>query len=155
MSTTQQTPAATPPETQSPRERYVIYLVVGIVVLALMVVGLVVFRAAKETREAQAKADEFIGALTALGVKAPPKDEVVRVLGSDGGATCENPNAGLSRSILLSQLMNGAAGPGMRPVIFDRRFLAGQLLIMRIYCPDELPSMQDFVNKLKSGDVAK
>ena len=52
-------------------------------------------------------------------------------------------------------MSNGAAGPGMRPVIFDRRYLAGQLLILKIYCPEELPSMQSFVDKLKSGDVAQ
>jgi len=33
--------------------------------------------------------------------------------------------------------------------------LAGQLLILKIYCPDELPSMQKYVDGLKSADVAK
>lgn len=146
---------STPTETQESRERTLIYVVVGVIVLALMVIGLVVFRGAKDTREAQAKADELTAALAAVGVPAPPKDEIVRVLGTDGGATCEDPNAGLTRAILYSQLMNGAAGPGMRPVVFDRRYLAGQLLILKIYCPDELPSMQNFLDKLKSGSVVR
>lgn len=146
---------STPEETQDSSERTIVYIVVGVVTVALMVLGLVLFDAAKDNQEADAKADQFIAALTALGAPAPPKDEVVRVLGSDGGATCENPNDALARATLKSTLTNGAAGPGMRPVVFDRRFLAGQLLILKVYCPDELPNMQAFVDKLKSADVAE
>lgn len=145
---------STPEETQSARERMWMYLVVGIVVVALMVLGLILFDSAKETKDANAKADQFIAALEAVGAPAPPRDEVVRVLGSDGGATCDDPNDALKRATLNSMLANGAAGPGSRPVVFDRRYLAGQLLVLKIYCPDELPSMQKFVDKLKSGDVA-
>jgi hypothetical protein len=76
------------------------------------------------------------------------------VLGTDGGATCDDPNNALNRAILYSTLSNGAAGPGMRPVVFDKTMLGGQLLILKIYCPEELPSMQKFVDKLKSADVA-
>ena len=146
---------STPQETQEPRERTMIYILVGGIVLALMVLGLFLFSSASETKEAEAKADQYIAALETVGVPAPPRDEVVRVLGSDGGATCDDPNDALSRATLKSVMSNGAAGPGMRPVIFDRRYLAGQLLILKIYCPEELPSMQSFVDKLKSGDVAQ
>jgi hypothetical protein len=142
-------------ETQGDRERTLTYVVVGVVLLALMVIGLILFDGAKETREAEDKADQFISALDALGVPPPPKDEVVRVLGSDGGATCDDPNSALKRATLDSMLTNGAAGPCMRPVVFDRTMLGGQLLILKVYCPEELPSMQGFVDDLKSGDVAK
>lgn len=145
---------STPQETQSARERRWMYVVVGIVVVLLMILGLVVFRAAKDTQEAQDKADQFIAALQSVGAPAPPRDEVIRVLGSDGGATCEDPNNALNRAIFYSMLTNGAAGPGSRPVIADRRYVAGQLLILKVYCPDELPDFQEFVDKLKSGDVA-
>jgi hypothetical protein len=145
---------STPQETQSAREQRMIYVVVGLVVLALMILGLFLFNGAKETQEANAKADQFIAALGVLGVPPPPKDEVVRVLGTDGGATCDDPNNALSRAILNSQLTNGATGPGTRPVVFDRTMLGGQLLILKIYCPDELPSMQKYVDNLKSADVA-
>ena len=146
---------STPEESQSPRERTWIYIVVGAISIVLVVLGLVLFDSAKETKEAEAKADQYIAALETVGVPAPPRDEVVRVLGSDGGATCDDPNDALSRATLKSVMSNGAAGPGMRPVIFDRRYLAGQLLILKIYCPEELPSMQSFVDKLKSGAVAQ
>jgi hypothetical protein len=146
---------STPEETQNPRERTLIYVGVGLVTLALVILGLILFSSAKETKDANAKADQFIAALETVGATAPPRDEVVRVLGSDGGATCEDPNDALKRATLNSMLTNGAAGPGSRPVVFDRRYLAGQLLILKIYCPDELPSMQSFVDKLQSGDVAE
>jgi hypothetical protein len=127
---------STPEESQSPRERTWIYIVVGAISIVLVVLGLVLFDSAKETKEAEAKADQYIAALETVGVPAPPRDEVVRVLGSDGGATCDDPNDALSRATLKSVMSNGAAGPGMRPVIFDRRYLAGQLLILKIYCPE-------------------
>ena len=145
---------STPQETQDPRERTWLYIIVGILVVGLIVVGLFTYHSAKTTAAAEAKADQFIAALGAVGVPAPPKDEVVRVLGTDGGATCDDPNNALNRAILYSTLSNGAAGPGMRPVVFDKTMLGGQLLILKIYCPEELPSMQKFVDKLKSADVA-
>ena len=79
---------------------------------------------------------------------------VPRVLGDDGGATCEDPNDALSRSVLLAQLSNGASGPGARPVIADSRVFRGQLLIIEIYCPDELDEFQAYVEDLKTDDVA-
>ena len=60
----------------------------------------------------QEKADQLIAALEDAGAPAPDQDQIVRVLGDDGGATCENPNDALQRAILLAQLTNGAAGPG-------------------------------------------
>jgi hypothetical protein len=145
---------STPEETQPQRERTTMYVVIGIVVVALMVLGLVLFRSAKDSQQAQDKADRFIAGLEAAGAPSPPRDEVIRVLGSDGGATCEDPNNSLNRAIFYSMLTNGAAGPGIRPVVADRRFVAGQLLILKVYCPDELPDFQNFVDKIKSADVA-
>ena len=51
--------------------------------------------------------------------------------------------------------MNGAAGPGMRPVIADNRVVKGELLVIQIYCPDELPSFQEFVNDLNLDNLVK
>ncbi len=141
-------------ETQSHRERTLIYIGVGVVIVALMVLGLILFTSGKETRQAEDKADQFIAAMSAAGAGTPDRDQVIRVLGSDGGATCEDPNSALSRSILYSQLTSGAAGPGLRPIVADRDLLQGQLLIVKIYCPDELPDFQEFVDNLKTDDVA-
>ena len=141
-------------ETQRPHERTLLYIIIGVVTLLLVILGLVLFQSGKESRAADDKADQLIAALTSVGAPAPDRDEVVRVLGSDGGATCQDPNSSLNRAIFLSMLSNGAAGPGIRPVTADRRYVAGQLLILKVYCPDELPSFQKFVDRLKSSDVA-
>lgn len=140
-------------ETQTGRERNVTYIVIAVVVVALMVIGLFTYSSAKSTQQAEEKADELIAAIEDAGATAPSKDQIVRVLGDDGGATCADPNDSLTKAILLSQLANGAAGPGARPVIADSRVVKGQLLIIQVYCPDELEDFQNFVEDLKTDDV--
>jgi Tfp pilus assembly protein FimT len=145
---------STATESQTRRERTWIYYT-SMIILGLMVLAaLITFRGARETREAQDKADQLIAALEEAGARTPSSDQIVRVLGDDGGATCANPNDALSRAILLSQLTNGATGPGARPVIADSRVVQGQLLIIEIYCPDELEEFQQFVDDLETDDVA-
>jgi Tfp pilus assembly protein FimT len=148
------TPVETPMESQSGRERSTIYIVVAVVLAILLIIGLITFSSEKSTQAAEQKADQLIAALEAEGARTPTRDQIVHVLGDDGGATCSNPNDALSRGILLSMLSNGAAGPGIRPVIADSRVVQGQLLIIKIYCPDELPDFQEFVDDLKTDDVA-
>jgi Tfp pilus assembly protein FimT len=141
-------------ETQSKRERSWIYITALVVLGVLVVAGLIAFSSARETRNAEEKADELIAALEDAGARTPDRDQIVRVLGEDGGATCENPNDALSRAVLLSQLSNGATGPGARPVIADSKVFQGQMLIIEIYCPDELDDFQEFVDDLETDDVA-
>ncbi len=141
-------------ETQSKRERGWIYFTAWVVLGALIIAGLLAFSSARETREAQEKAAQLIAAIEDAGATAPSEDQIVRVLGEDGGATCENPNDALGRAILLSQLANGATGPGARPVIADSRVFQGQLLIIEIYCPDELDDFKEFVGDLETADVS-
>ena len=145
---------STPTETQGTRERSWIYITALVVLGVLVVAGLLAFNSARETRNAEEKADELIAALEDAGARTPDRDQIVRVLGEDGGATCENPNDALSRAILLSQLSNGATGPGARPVVADSRVFQGQKLIIEIYCPDELDDFNEFVDDLETDDVA-
>jgi len=145
---------STPTETQSTRERSWIYITALVVLGVLVVAGLLAFNSARETRNAEDKADELIAALEDAGARTPDRDQIVRVLGEDGGATCENPNDALSRAILLSQLSNGATGPGARPVVADSRVFQGQKLIIEIYCPDELDDFNEFVDGLETDGVA-
>lgn len=145
---------STPDETQSRRERTILYVAVGVVIGVLLVLALVLYRAADRTRDAEAKADELIQALDEAGATvSPSKDQIVTVLGDDGGATCANPNDPLNRATLQAQLANGAGGPGSRPVISDRKILRGQMLIIQIYCPDELAEFQQYVDSLETDDV--
>ena len=139
---------------QDKREMNWLYITCWILLIALVVGGLIAFNSAASTRQANDKADQLITELKAAGARTPDKDQIVRVLGDDGGATCADPNDALSRSILLSQLTNGASGPGARPVIADSRVFKGQLLIIKVYCPDELNDFQAYVDNLKTDDVA-
>ena len=145
---------STPAETQSPRERSWIFIAVLVLLAVITLAGVLAFSRGVNDAQAQNKANELINALTEVGARTPDVHQVARVLGEDGGATCENPNEALSRAVLLSQLTNGATGPGQRPVIADSRVVQGQLLIIQIYCPDELDDFKDFVGDLKTDDVA-
>ena len=120
---------------------------------ALAVIALFTFAGAKETREAQDKADQLISALEDAGARTPDRDQIVRVLGDQGGATCANPNGALTRGLVLNELTNGAAGPGRRPIIVEDRVLKSQLLIIGVYCPDELPNYEEFVDRLETANA--
>jgi Tfp pilus assembly protein FimT len=141
-------------ESQTGRERGIIYVVAAVLVGVLMVIGLVTFSSARSTQEAEEKADELIAAIEEAGATPPTREQIVRVLGDDGGATCTDPNESLTRAVLLTQLANGASGPGARPVIADSRVVRGQLLIIEIYCPDELDDFKEFVEDFETDDVA-
>ena len=143
------------PEVSSNREHRITYIVVGVALVVLLVIALFSYSSAKSTEAADQKADQLIAAFEKAGAHAPAKDQLVRVFGDDGGAVCDNPDEALRKAIFFDQLTNGAAGPGMRPVIADRRVVRGQLIIMGVYCPDELPKLQELVDKLKTADTVK
>ena len=135
--------------------RKAIYITAAVVFIVLVIIGLITFRSAKVNAEAEEKADQLIAALTAAGLPAPPKQQITRLLGDDGGAVCTHPNESLARATLYSQFTNGAGGPGQRPVIIDSKIVEGEAEILKVYCPDKYPSYQEFVSKLKTADVAK
>ena len=133
-----------------------IYWCFGALALILVVIGLVAYRGAKQDDEANQKAEQFISVLQKAGVqRLPSQDQVARVLGTDGGSVCQDPSNGLRKATLFSMISNGAAGPGMRRVITDSRLLRGQLAVIAVYCPDELPNFKDFVDDLRTGDVVR
>ncbi|ANZ23442.1 hypothetical protein ACWDT5_26105 [Rhodococcus aetherivorans] len=141
-------------ETSNPRERMIIYAVVAFVVVLLVFIALLLFPYVSSSGEAEAKADQLIAALDEAGARTPAREQITRVLGDDGGAICANPNAALTRATLLSQMVNGAGGPGTRPVVVDDRVVQGELLVLEIYCPEELAEFQQFVGTLETSDVA-
>jgi len=140
-------------ETSTRRGRSVTYIVSVILLVALTVIGLITFRGARETERAGEKADQLTQEIEAAGGTAPSREQIMRVLGDDGGAVCANPNEALSRATFLGMLMNGASGPGARPVIADNQVVQGQLLIVEVYCPDELDEFQQFVDGLETADL--
>lgn len=146
---------STPLEQESKRQRTWIYVVACVLLAGLAVWGVLAFSTARQSRQAEEKAEEFITLLEAAGVTAPDKDQVVRVLGDDGGAACANPNAALSRATLNSMLTSGASGPGSRPIISNSRAVKGQLLIIQVYCPDELDDFRSSVQDLTTDGAGE
>ncbi|GIM95952.1 hypothetical protein [Paractinoplanes toevensis] len=136
------------------RERRITYWVLGIIFLLMAGTGVAIFHTNKESDESLDKAAQLSAALASAGIRAPSTNQIVGVLGNDGGAVCADPASALNKGILYGQLTNGAAGPGQRPVIADNNVLHGQLLIMKIYCPDQLAKLQEIADDLKLADVA-
>ena len=129
------------------------YIVIGAVLLVLLIVALIAFNSNKETQAAEQKADQLIATLGQAGLRAPPKDQVVRVLGDDGGVVCDDPNLALKKTIMYGLATNGAAGPGLRPVIADNRLVQGALAVIKTYCPDELPELTKTADQFKTADL--
>ena len=99
-------------ETQTDEERRYLYTGIAIVFAVLVVVGLFTLKAGATTQAAQDKAAQLITELESAGVPAPSSEVLVRLLGDDGGAVCEDPNSALSRATLLSQMTTGTGGRG-------------------------------------------
>jgi len=129
------------------------YIVIGAVFLVLLIVALIAFNSNKETQAAEQKADQLIATLGQAGLPAPPKDQVVRVLGDDGGTVCADPNLALKKTIMYGLATNGAAGPGLRPVIADNRLVQAGLAVIKTYCPDQLPDFPQAAEQFKTADL--
>jgi hypothetical protein len=138
----------------SRRKRFILYGVSAAVLVVLVIAGLIVRRQSTSDSEAQRKAEQLVAALSAAGAQAPSVDEVIGLLGADGGAVCASPNKALTQAAAQAQMANGSGGPGTRPVIADSRLVYGELLVISIYCPDQLAGFQQFVDELKTSDAA-
>ena len=145
---------STPAESQPRHERRWIYIGACVILIALGVWAVLAFSVVRETARADEKADQLIAALEEAGARTPDKDQVVRVLSEEGGAAGATPTAALRRATNIAQHATGATGPGARPVVADSRVVQGQLLIIEIYCPEELDEFRAFVEDLKTDEVA-
>jgi hypothetical protein len=153
---------ATAPEPTEPSERHpdeakhrTLLWICGAVALVLAIIGLITYSGNKEDQQAQQKAAQLSQSLRRAGLFVPDKDIIVRSLGSDGGAVCDNPANALGRATLLDQMTNGADFVGRRPVIVDSRILVGEALILQTYCPEKLEQFRNKTKDLKTDDVIK
>jgi hypothetical protein len=133
--------------------RRITYILVGGVILVLLIVALVAFNSNKETQAANQKADQLITTLNQAGLPTPSKDQVVRVLGDDGGTICADPELALKKAVMYGLATNGAAGPGLRPVIGDNRLVQAGVAVIKTYCPDELPDFPQTAEQFKTADL--
>jgi len=137
------------------RTRRTTWLVFTVIFFLLAGLGLLFFHTTASTERAQEKAGQLAAEFAAKGLFIPSTDQIVNLLGDDGGEICADPNAALKRSALFGALTNGAGGPGLRPVIADSKVVQGQLLIMKVYCPEELEKFAQTVEDLKLSNVAQ
>ena len=97
---------------ESDRQRRWTYWVAWGLLVVFVLIGLFTFDTARDTRQASDKADELITALEDDGLTPPPKDQITRVLGDDGGALCDDPGGELRQSIVNAQLPRYGSGAG-------------------------------------------
>ena len=133
------------------RERRITYWVLGIIFVLMAGVLVRIYNTNKENEQAVQKANQLAAELASAGMRVPSTEQIYNVLGDDGGAVCQYPANALRKSILYGMLTNGAAGPGQRPIIADNKALQGQLLIVKVYCPEELENITEVVNDLKTA----
>jgi hypothetical protein len=133
--------------------RRITYFLVGGIILVLCVVGLVAYNSNKETQAAEQKADQLLATLEQAGLPTPSRDQVVRVLGDDGGTVCADPNLALKKAIMYGLATNGAAGPGLRPVVADNLLVQAGVAVIRTYCPEELPEFPQTAEQLKTANL--
>ena len=134
------------------------YWIIGVGVALLCVAALIAFSEGKENERAQQNAAELAQKLERAGATAPDQDIIVRTLGDDGGAVCENAEDGLdglNKAILFDQLANGASHVGRRPIVADARAVVGQLLIVDTYCPEQLEKFRDELEDLEFDDLIR
>ena len=137
------------------RERWILYSVIAVLLVALAVIAMAAWRGAKQTREAEQKADRLVAAFGEAGASSvPSRERIVRVLGTDGGPVCADPTGALNRAAYLTGLSNGAGGPGARPVIADSKLVHAELAVIAIYCPDKLSEFEEFVDDLRTADLS-
>ena len=133
-----------------------VYWGAWIILGVFIVIGLFTFSSANKSRKANDKADQLITALKDAGAQhVPSKDQLVRVLGSDGGAICENPGDALAQATLYAMISTGSSGPGMRPIVADKRAVLGELAVIKVYCPDALDDFKSYVSDLKYADTVE
>ncbi|MFC5911677.1 hypothetical protein, partial [Streptacidiphilus monticola] len=107
------------------------------------------------TNQANRKADQLNKELAAAGYPTFPQGDIARTLGTSGGPVCTDPDSALKKAQWLAEQANGAAGPGIRPVIADRQVLDAGALVIKVYCPDRLQDYQDQIDDLKTGDTVR
>ncbi|ADJ45677.1 hypothetical protein AMES_3852 [Amycolatopsis mediterranei S699] len=114
-------------ERSSRTQRMLVYLAVGIVLGGLLAAGYLVSRSARASAEAEAKADRLAVRLAQEGARSPSRDQLVKLLGTDGGAICADPGAALAR----------ASGPAALPALPPETLVRVRELVIEVYCPEK------------------
>ena len=121
--------------------------VIGGVVIALLVAGLLIFKPGKDDRAASSKADRVIALFASHHLVVPVDHKtLIDVLGETGGPVCADPSGALVKALQDQQLSNGAATVGSRPIRVDRQVFYGEELVISVYCPGKLAALHTYIN---------
>ncbi|MGW5775933.1 hypothetical protein [Streptomyces sp. NPDC003863] len=126
-----------------------------VLLVGLAVTGLIRYEAVKSNNETREKAEQLQTELVKAGYPSPDVDTIEQLLGTDGGVVCEQPGNALKAALWKIQQSNGAAGPGMRPVISDTKALEVERIVLQVYCPDKVDDFQEELNDLKTDDTVR
>ncbi|MFH9725957.1 hypothetical protein ACH4M4_23790 [Streptomyces sp. NPDC017254] len=133
-----------------------VYIGAIVILVALVVIGLVQYSAVRRTSQTAAKANQLNEELAKAGYPTPETDTTERLLGTDGGAVCEDPGSALTTALQrIQQLSNGATGPGMRPVIADTKAVEVERIVLQVYCPDKVDDFDESIDDLKTDDTVR
>lgn len=133
------------------------WIYIGSIVLLVIfaVIGVIQYTTLRNTAKADQKADQLSKLLVDAGYPVPDHNLIVRTLGEDGAALCEDPGNSLIKAQAKAALSNGASGPGMRPVIADSVAIGAASLAVSVYCPDKLGEFEKAYGGLKYADTVK
>ena len=128
-----------------------ISITLAFVIVALMVAGVLLFHQAKQSREAKAKAHEFVTRLEAAGLRAPSEKAAARLFGTDGGRFVGKPDENLLQAEWA--WVHGTSGAASRPVILDPEFVEAASIFVSVYAPEKMAKFQQWIDSLKTGET--
>ncbi|AYF73312.1 hypothetical protein D7D52_04910 [Nocardia yunnanensis] len=137
------------------RARRLVYLSVAVVLVALAIAGVIIFKREHSSDDALHKAQVLQSRLLAAGFDSPDPQVIADSLGEDGGLVCSDPSSPLIKARYAASISNGAAGPGSRPVIADTDVFTATSLAIETYCPDKLAAYLETTGHLEKGDTLK
>ncbi|MFF2623261.1 hypothetical protein [Oerskovia jenensis] len=130
--------------------RWILYTAAALLAVAvglLMAVLYNNYHAAQDRELAEQRAAELHAKFEEIGITAFDEDQIVAVLGADGGGFCTDPAALVKATANLGST-NGATGPGSRPSLVDERRLQGDRFVIEVYCPEQLDDFDAYVDSL-------
>ncbi len=131
-----------------------IYVGAIIVLVGMLIGGLLVFSGVKSSSAADKQAQQLSTKLRGAGFPTPNQGEIARTLGTDGGPACQDPSGSLSQAEWKESMSNGATGPGQRSVLADKDVVDAELLVLEVYCSDQVPEFRKKLHELNLDDTA-
>jgi glutamate:GABA antiporter len=140
--------ASGPSNSALPKDRHrTVARLIVLVLVALAVAGVVTYKQGADTRLARARADRVVALFAAHHLTVPLDHKtLIDVLGTDGGPVCASPNGALTKALADLGLSNGAATVGSRPIRVDRSVVAGEQLVIQVYCPQKLDGFRTYID---------